>query len=389
MVAGTTTAQHKLKRVYGNLESLRGIAALLVCLHHVPWLNAAYHLSAVRHGWVFVDFFFVLSGFVISYNYADVIRDRTTAWVFLIRRFFRLYPLHIAALAACLALDLVRNLLLPRLMSIQVRTPIDVGYWVDVGYSALLLSGVGVTSNPGPNSPSWSISTELFAYLAFCGIALVVGRARRMLAFMILAVLAFVGLQLLQGWSGINGPLEFRLLRCLYAFSLGVLVHELHLRQGSPSDSAGKSLILQLVAWACIGLLLASMESVDPLSSLLPPLFAAVVLAAVRDSGSVMLRLLGIRACRRLGDWSYSIYMVHAFVVSIIGFVVNRFSTGMGEIDGVSRALLPTGYGELLVLVYVALVLWVSSMTYRWIECPWRERGAQLARLVSKPLKAP
>lgn len=377
-----------MKKVYGNLESLRGIAALLVCVCHVPWMSATYHLSAVRHGWVFVDFFFVLSGFVISYNYADVIVGRTTAWVFLIRRFFRLYPLHIVALAACVALDLARNLLLPRLISIQIRTSIDSSYWADVGYSALLLNGVGITSNSGPNSPSWSISTELFAYLAFCGIALSVGRAYRMLTFIFLAVVAFLALQLLQGWTGINGPLEFRLFRCLYAFSLGVLVHELHVRQGSPADSYSKSLILQLLSWISIGVVLARMESIDPLSSLLPPLFALAVLGAVRDSGSVVLRLLDIRACRRLGDWSYSIYMVHAFVVSNIGFVVNRFSRGVGEIDGISRALLPAGYGEFLVIVYVAIVLWVSSMTYRWIECPWRDHGARLARYSGRPPEA-
>jgi peptidoglycan/LPS O-acetylase OafA/YrhL len=61
------------KQFFGGLESLRGIAALMVVFYHIEWTNPLTHHLIFRNGYLMVDLFFVLSGFVICYNYGQKI----------------------------------------------------------------------------------------------------------------------------------------------------------------------------------------------------------------------------------------------------------------------------------------------------------------------------
>ena len=79
------------------LDAWRGIAALLVALERLHAHGVFYSLPFVRNSYLFVDFFFVLSGFVIAHAYADKITDARSALTFALRRFGRLWPLHIFA----------------------------------------------------------------------------------------------------------------------------------------------------------------------------------------------------------------------------------------------------------------------------------------------------
>ena len=60
-------------------------------------------LQFIRHSYLFVDFFFVLSGFVIAHAYGDRLKSPLEVWQFIVRRFGRVWPLHIAVLAAFIA----------------------------------------------------------------------------------------------------------------------------------------------------------------------------------------------------------------------------------------------------------------------------------------------
>src|SRR5258708_27828356 len=90
------------------LDGWRGIAALLVALYHSPFYGHLYGVPLVRNAYLFVDLFFVLSGFVISHAYADRLADGKSVLVFLIRRFGRLWPLHTAVLAAFIRIELLQ-----------------------------------------------------------------------------------------------------------------------------------------------------------------------------------------------------------------------------------------------------------------------------------------
>ena len=91
-------------RRFRALDGWRGICALLIALHHFPARGFVYHLPLVRNSWLLVDFFFVLSGFVIAHAYSERLTHANQFKPFAIRRFFRLWPLHVCVLAAFIAL---------------------------------------------------------------------------------------------------------------------------------------------------------------------------------------------------------------------------------------------------------------------------------------------
>ena len=81
-----------------TLESLRGIAALIVVVYHAVWLNPVTQSRFFSNGALMVDFFFVLSGFVICHSYGDRLLNLRDFGRFLWLRLGRLYPLHFALL---------------------------------------------------------------------------------------------------------------------------------------------------------------------------------------------------------------------------------------------------------------------------------------------------
>ena len=92
---------------FAALDGWRGICALMVCVFHfnhearwAPGDNAFVH-----GGYLFVDFFFVLSGFVITHSYGERITDRGELGRFMLRRFGRVWPLHAVVLMAWVGLE--------------------------------------------------------------------------------------------------------------------------------------------------------------------------------------------------------------------------------------------------------------------------------------------
>jgi peptidoglycan/LPS O-acetylase OafA/YrhL len=96
------------------LESCRGVCALLVSLMHLSVNGDFYYLTLVRNGGLGVTYFFVLSGFVMMHAYGSKIRGGGDLVPFIVRRFGRLYPLHIIILAVLVAFELLKLLLVHR-----------------------------------------------------------------------------------------------------------------------------------------------------------------------------------------------------------------------------------------------------------------------------------
>src|SRR6266446_3449491 len=84
------------------LDSWRGICAMMVVLYHIPEFFFFSDLAVIRSGWLFVDFFFVLSGFVTTHAYGTELANLGGALQFIRKRFFRIYPLHFCTFAAFL-----------------------------------------------------------------------------------------------------------------------------------------------------------------------------------------------------------------------------------------------------------------------------------------------
>src|SRR5579863_9383070 len=90
------------------LDSCRGLCAVAVVLFHLDTYTHWYWLPVVRNGYVAVDFFFVLSGFVIASAYRAKLQTMPDVIRYAVRRLGRLYPLHLAVLLAFLVIELCR-----------------------------------------------------------------------------------------------------------------------------------------------------------------------------------------------------------------------------------------------------------------------------------------
>jgi peptidoglycan/LPS O-acetylase OafA/YrhL len=323
--------------------------------HHLS-LNPGSALAAIPllgQGWLFVDLFFVLSGFVIASVHAECEATGLAARRFLTRRLFRLYPLHLATLGAALAIDLHKGV---------AELP---GYGAMVVMNLAMVHSWGLVPGSVLNGPSWSISTEWAAYLLFAGICVAVPGPRDRIR--LLAAIGLGSLAILIIWRGSNldGDLTLRLPRCLVSFALGALVWSWS--RAGPILTQRRAWAVQLGAAAAMLLLLAAADKWPSVTLLMPVLSGAIILAMVNDQGTPVRRALERPLPQFLGRCSYSIYLLH---MPLFGLLILATPGGWP-----ARA----AAANLWIAGAVGLLLALSALTYKWIERPGRDFGRRLA----------
>jgi len=360
---------------FRSLDGLRGIAACLVLLGHVGWQNHITGTRFVINGYLSVDMFFMISGLVIAANYSDRIRGGATILPFLGMRFFRLYPLHIAALGMLVGLECLK-LASGALIGISPQLqPFTGGQSLTALVANVsLVHGLGWMRQTGWNVPSWSISCECCAYIAFAVAAKSgVLRSKWFLAGASGAGIAiYLGIALTRGT--LNVILDFGILRCFAGFACGVLLWEHRDRVNS----------LQFLhhGWVHLAttgaLILVIGLATGPAVASAIPLFALLIAQVVSDRGPAA-RVLTARAPQFLGRISYSVYMAHEFVIICMLICIKRGAPiSFDPTIGRDMAVMNPWLGDVLVLMLVVVVLVLSSATFRFIEEPGRNLGRRL-----------
>ena len=148
------------------LDSWRGIAAVMVVLFHVQIVSNIHDLPLVRAGETFVDFFFVLSGFVIAHAYAGRVNSRQQFVGFVVQRLGRVYPLHAVMLLLYLLFETAKALV-PSLGSASDPAFSGSNDISSIVANVLLVQAWGFEDGLTWNTPAWSISGELLSYLLF------------------------------------------------------------------------------------------------------------------------------------------------------------------------------------------------------------------------------
>ncbi|OSZ72877.1 hypothetical protein CAP39_03660 [Sphingomonas sp. IBVSS1] len=369
-------ASHRFRALDGAshrfraLDGARGLCALLVCLFHFKAAGPLAASALVRGGWLCVDFFFVLSGFVIAAGWGGRLERPADLPRFLVLRLARVWPLHLVMLALFLAVELAGAALTGG--GIMHRTLFGPGHGVgDWLLSALLLNCFGLTGGPAWNVPAWSIAAEYWSWAIF-GLAWVWGGRDRPWLILLLSVAA--GVVMLAEGTGLNRSWDGGLARALCGFFAGVVVHSLPRWQ--PAGRAAATRVELLAVAAALGLIMAA--PTGPASLIAPPVFAMVVHALASDAGAVS-RLLAQPALQWLGLSSSALYLSHAFVQARLGDVLDlapRLLPGLprlmqhgpaGELFGRTA-----GEGLALTLVMLALALLTAQAAARWVEEPVR-----------------
>ncbi|HRK25431.1 MAG TPA: acyltransferase [Beijerinckiaceae bacterium] len=374
---------------FGVLDAWRGVCALLVTIVHIPVLHALQGTQVFMNMQMFVDFFFVLSGFVMSHAYGRSLDGPVKLEGFLIRRFGRIYPLHLAILLGFVALELVKLGVLT-LAKMQVDGDPFTGprSYATLASNLFLMQSFNLHGMTTWNGPAWSISVEFYAYMVFAAAVLFAGM--RTALFTALATVALAGLVAFSP-NYIFATHDYGFLRCLYGFFVGCVVYQAVMRRGS-GRLAGTAAELGSVA-LLIGFMLLTGQNA---TSYLAPLVFAVVVYVFAFERGIVSKLLATGPAQALGLWSYSIYMVHMLIFTVekmvLGLVAKKAILGFAIVQ------VPTGrlwtfdnlaLDTALFTLQIVLTLAISKLTYDWIEDPWRRRFATIARRREQALRAP
>jgi len=335
------------------LDFYRFVAALGVFIFHLKLIDTG--ISPAWNGsyGLFVDMFFILSGFVISYSYPSDARGMRAYSRFMIRRIARIYPLHLLSLLIFVVLIGVG------LERTARSTPLD------FLYNILLLQAWGVTDHLSFNSPSWSISAEFFCYLIF---PLLMLFARKLHPLALAAIVAALYLVLAHGHLPIwqersqmyGANYDYGMLRALPSFLNGILLAILF-RLSQPYRQ--KRVVFAGIAMFGISVLVLNVFAKPDLAILL--FSCAILLTAVGESAFA--EFPGARLLGRLGNTSYAIYMLHDAVLIA---VFKPLWTWLG--------LRPDQFGLFALACCVVLTI-LADRTYAYFENPARRLLNRLA----------
>jgi peptidoglycan/LPS O-acetylase OafA/YrhL len=373
-----------------NLTALRGIAALLTVFFHIDLIMSNGQGMLVPHSdsmvitrlYLMVDFFFILSGFIMLHVYGQWFSDSVT-WAefkrFTRARFARVYPLHLAVLLFVLLISVVAsNLGLPKVPVFDIENHV-----YSFVTNLILLQSMNLHNWFTWNHVSWSISTEWWMYMLFPFLVRPFmrldywGRA-------LVAALCFVGYVSITLWLiplvtfppeipfvktdpaklTINVGYQYGFLRCLFGFVLGMMLYQGY------QKSWGKAWLSNgYVLLAATGAMLLSMHF--SCADVLTVSFLPFILLSAAYGSERINAFLQTNPLQKLGDWSFSIYMLHQTLLTLIGTVIAYQNLGKPALPG-PPPVPSMATGWLIALAFIPFCLFMSWLTYRFVEVPAR-----------------
>lgn len=333
------------------VDSFRGMSAIMVILFHLQHLELLSGIAFIAKSDIFVDFFFVLSGFVMTHSNYDRITDLASVQPFVRKRFNRLYPLHLFTLLLVLGFELVRYGIDHYVVKLTYPVFAPDKSLPSFIANLTLTQSLNLFDRVTWNGPSWSISVEFYTYIAW---ALCLVLFRKNLLIMCSVLFGLLGWFIVHHNGSIIFNYDYGFVRCLYSFLIGMLTYRLN-RRLPLRFSYGQFTLIEVVL---IGLTIAAVSSFTHSESwLMPFLFAGVIIVFSRESGAVSRVLAGHRF-EFLGKLSYSYYLNHTVVLAVMDLLVFKL-----------LKIPHTGLGEwLFVLACLACVHLLSVFTYRHVE---------------------
>ena len=339
-----------------KLDGLRGLFALFVVLFHLNKNNAPQFIVDnffVRESYIFVDFFFILSGYVITLTYNERLNTSKDLLTFIKKRFIRLYPL----------------LLFSTLMYWGFVHPHFSNHNIWLALDTLMLTNATpiLSSGIGMNYPSWSISSEMISYLFFGLSSTIAIQKRKPFLLAILTIGSFILLASQQNYFQTG---TFGFVRGLACFNLGYFIYIM---------ASKKILLSNQTEWIVLIAIIILMHyhytasitnplGIILLQFLIPFAFATSILVLIKTNGFLS-HLLETKPFLFLGKISYSVYLNHAFV---IGYFIPKLFRWMHFTNGESKKTMSIGILLVILIIY-------SWLTYYLIE---NRLGKKLAAFI-------
>ncbi|WP_235440739.1 acyltransferase [Pantoea sp. RIT-PI-b] len=356
-----------------SIQALRGVAVLLVIAFHFrQYLNSVYAQADIGDrlfglGEVGVDIFFVISGFIIVYSSKN--SDSNTTTEFIIKRFFRLYPVYIVTLLLLLLFDTSTSYKVSNIVKSALLIPNDynfIGPWY--GYSI--------------NLPAWTLTYEVLFYAVFAVGIFVSHKFRTPVSIFIMILMVCSAQMYFRGFMQIDPitrdldddyiikNLTFISNPIVYDFIYGMIIAELFMQS---SDRVTKSRLFVIamvcVFWVSVALIISGYNRG----------------AGIQRWGLYSFMLVGslVMLCKHvdikfgafwlwMGEMSYSLYINHMVVKKLSGIYLRDF--GIYKANG----------GATLFLILFILTFVMSYITYNLIEKPSVNIGHKIAARIRR-----
>lgn len=355
-----------MRREFVLLDLLRFLAALCVLAFHFEIFALKNAPDAQRHLNGFdaaVDFFFILSGFVIAHSSADRMASLRDYGRFLVRRLARIYPLHLLTLGVAISLALGAA-------ALRLRLGTPERYALEyIPANLLLTQAWGFSDRLSFNIVSWSISAEWFLYLTF-PLWLWLARLLQFRFSIALLIIWFVAIRFLEQRFGLvpwnDRTYQFAMIRAVPTFFLGIALWIAWKDRFSNRECPA------VIAYTLSAGILVLMWLRVP-GEILIAAFAAVILAGAMAPSSQ-----NNSVSRLLGNASYGLYMWHHLVGMILFALLNPRGTTMTVA---------------VVLIATAAAIIVSILSFRLFEHPVKKAilnaFAQLPSAGPEPSRRP
>ena len=379
---------------YEILDGLRGVAALMVIVFHCfETYIPVFGTQIVNHGYLAVDFFFVLSGFVIGYAYDDR-WDRMTTWGFFKRRLTRLHPMVIAGTLVGAAMFFFAGAAFPQTLQNpgwKVALCFVMGLLMIPCGMGLDIRGWGEMNSF--NGPNWSLTFEYCGNILY---AFILRRLPKIALGVLCVVCAFFTLDLTMGWDVLgffpDGPqytviggwsltgqqLYIGFTRLLYPFLCGLLISRIlpgHMTDANPS---GSPIHLKGGFWWCSLALvvLFSVPCIGGKTGITDGIYQAVCilllfpLIVLTGSGSVTKGKKSTAVCKWLGDISYPLYITHyPFMYMQMSWVAEH-----GDAPLWMHIMMNAGVVFISILLAYGLLKVYDVPVREWLKDHWLKR---------------
>ncbi len=358
------------------LDSFRGIAAIFIIAFHLKYVGSITETSFIKNAYLFVDMFFVLSGFVLTHS--NAFKKDLNFKSFFIARFFRIYPLHIFMFSVVLLIEVLKM----------------VGYKYGIHFNNIPFTG---DNNPiyiiphilllqswlnipelGFNGPAWSISVEFYLYIIFF-ITLII---KSKIKYLLWAILSIIAICLMLS----NKEILFNngVYRGIFGFFIGSLTYLLYksVYMKIKSLHSVYFTIMELTILMLLYILFISDLAYKPAYIVI--LFAFQMFIFSFEKGMISSLLL-FKPFQLIGRLSYSIYLIHytvIFVTIALAILLGKFGIHITEtINGVRYIDYGNIYVNNTVVVLIILcVVYLSTLTYKYIEIKGQNIGKKLQR---------
>lgn len=375
------------KPYLNNLTALRGVAAILVALLHfhfflgpvMPYGKANF----IDNLYLMVDLFFILSGFIMCYVYEDSFKigiQKRKYKNFLVARLARIYPLHIFTLLAevCIFLFLIavgklEFLPLPSQNMYNLNA---------IPTNLVFMHTLGFHDFVSWNSPSWSLGAEWWAYVLFpflfvafkklkyknwfigLGIAII---GWLCIEFILASMEPFMHFPPDPNKKSLDVIWHFGTIRGIVGFIAGMAVWQLYTKSKFKPFFGNGWVFFFLTVLAILSMHFKWYNTSTVI------IFSIMILSAAYGSKTID-KFFAFRVLKKLGDWSFSIYLWHMVIINIIlvSFVYQKT-------EPVKAFLLRPFQNEkpftiiLFLLIFLIMTSFVGWLSFKYIETPTRK----------------